>query len=174
MASISSNMINLGGFLLAHATWIIADLGPTDNYVPQVLCLKDGELRLNVFEADTQVEAVSKGKTFMETEAANFDACAFARDGIVRKNEIVIDTLMIDLTDESGSHVLTMIQPYEKSDRMHLLGDEMFLSSNGTVIDEASAGALRPLIHQGALSHSSALESWKRLDSSRQPSPELF
>ncbi len=167
-------MLNLGGFLLAHATWIIADLGPNENYVPEALCLKDGELVLNVFEAETQVEAVSNGKAFMETEAVNFDACAFARDGLVRKSGSAIDVLTIDLADESGSRVLTMIQPYDKSDRMHLLGDEVFLFSNGAVIEEAKSASLRPLVHEGAQSHSSALESWKRLNTSRQPSPDLF
>jgi hypothetical protein len=167
-------MLNPGGFLLAHATWIIADLGPTDNYVPQALCLNDGELVLNVFEAETQVEAVSNGKAFMETEAMNFDACAFVRDGLVRKDGNAIDVLTIDLADESGSHVLTMIQPYKKSDRMHLLGGEVFLSSNGAVIDEATSASLRPLFHEGAQSYSGALESWKRLNNSRQPSPDLF
>ena len=174
MTAISKNMLNLGGFLLAHATWIIADLGPTDSYVPQALCSKDGELILNVFEADTQVEAVSKGKAFMETEAVNYDACAFARDSVVRKDGNAIDVLIIDLADESGSYVLTMTQPYKKDGRMRLLGDEVFLSSDGTVIDENTSGSLRPIVHEGAQTHSGALESWNRLNSSRQPSPDLF
>ena len=144
MISMSKNMLNIGGFLLAHATWIIADLDPTENCVPQALCLKGGELMLNVFEADTQVEAVSKGKAFMETEAVNYDACAFARDGLLRKDGNPIDVLIIDLTHTSGSHVLTMTQPYKKDGRMHLLGDEAFLSSNGTVIDPSAVRSIRP------------------------------
>lgn len=174
MTAISENMLNIGGFLLAHATWIIADLGPAENYVPQAMCLKNGELVLNVFEAETQVEAVSKGKAFMATEAVNFEACAFARDGLVRKDGSAIDVLLIDLSDDSGARVLTMIQPYKKDDRMHLLGDEVFLSSVGAVIDEATSASMRPLVHDGAQSHSGALESWKGLNNSRQPSPDLF
>ena len=174
MTSISESMLHIGGFLLAHATWIITDLGPSENYVPQALCLENGELVLNVFEADTQEEAVSKGKAFMGTEAVNFDACAFARDGLVRKDGSAIDVLLIDLSDDTGAHVLTMIQPYKNDDQMHLLGDEVFLSSDGAVIDEATSAAMRPLVHNGAQSHSGALESWQRLNNSRQPSPGLF
>jgi hypothetical protein len=174
MTSISENMLNIGGFLLAHATFVIGDLDPTDSYVPEALCLKDGEIVLNVFEANTQVEAVSKGKAFMETEAVNFEACAFARDGLVRKDGSAIDVLLIDLSDDSGAHVLTMIQPYKKDEQLHLLGDEVFLSSDGASIDEATSAAMRPFVHDGAQSHSGAPESWNGLNNSRQPSPDLF
>ncbi len=174
MSALSGPMLKLGGFLLAHASWIIDDLGPADNYVPQALCLKEGELELNSFEADTQEEAVARGKAFMEVKAAEYDACAFARDGLLRHDGRAIDALIIDLADETGAHVLTMIQPYRRDEQMHLLGDEVFLFPPDRAKDEDGSAALRPLVRAGAQDHSGARETWNRLDGSRQPAPDLF
>lgn len=174
MSNVSENALRLAGFLLAHATWIIADLEPGQLYVPQALCLKDGELSLNVFEADTQVEAVANGKAFMEKEAGNFDGCAFARDGLVRQGEKAIDTLTIDMANEDGDFVLTMIQPYSKQEEMRLLGSETFLTPEGSVTADATGDALRPIIREGADSHASAIENWTALNTSRLTDPGLF
>lgn len=174
MAKVSKNALRLAGFLLAHATWIISDLGPDEAYVPQALCLKDGELELTVFEADTQTEAVSKGKDFIETQSANYEGCAFARDGLVRTDDGAIDVLSIEMSDATGTTVLTLLQPYTKQDDLRLLGPETLLSSAGTVLEDPAASALRPAIHKGARSHPRALESWNLLDSLRLPSPGLF
>ena len=116
----SENALKLAGFLLAHATWVIGDLEPAANYVPQAICLKDGALVLEVFEADTQDEAVANGKAFMSAEAAKYDGCAFARDGLVRTDAGPIDVVTIDLADEDGLYFLTMIQPYSKKEGMRL------------------------------------------------------
>ena len=174
MASISENALRLGGFLLAHATWIITDLGPGELYVPQALCIKDGELSLNVFEADTQVEAVANSKAFMENEAENFDGCAFARDGLVRQGDKPVDILIIDMANEDGDFVLTMIQPYSKEEGMRLLGPETFLTPDGSVVADDTANALRPITGEGANSHEGANENWTALNTSRLPDPNLF
>lgn len=174
MSALSGPMLKLGGFLLAHASWIIADLGPADNYVPQALCLKEGELQLKVFEAATQDEAVASGHSFMSTQASNYEACAFARDGLLRRDGSATDALIIELADATGANVLTMIQPYRKNERMHFLGDEVFLFPTGTAIDQDDSAALRRSVREGAQEHGGAGETWNRLDSSRQPAPDLF
>ncbi len=174
MAKVSESALRLAGFLLAHATWIITDLDPGELYVPQALCLKDGQLSLSVFEADTQVEAVANGKAFMKEEAGNFDGCAFARDGLVRQGDTAIDTLTIDMANEDGDFVLTMIQPYSKRDGMRLLGAETFLTPDGSMTSDETADALRPIIHEGADSHAGANKNWTALTSSRLPGPDLF
>lgn len=174
MTKISRQALKLGGFLLAHATWIIADLGPGENYVPQALCLKNGKLVLNVFEADSQVEAVANGKAFMEKEAAQYDGCAFARDGVIRKGDKPVDVLTIDMAGESGSPFITLIQPYSKDSHLRLLGLEVFLTTNGDVVDQTATEALTPIVREGASSHSAALENWTKLNANRLPPTDLF
>ncbi|MBO6528155.1 hypothetical protein [Erythrobacter sp.] len=162
MSILSTASIKLGGFLCAHALWILSDLPHGDMYVPQALCSKNGDIELVVFEADTQAEAVANGKQFLHSEASNFDHCAFARDGQVMTAAGYVDVLIVELV-EGASDSIVVLQPYSAREGFQLLGNEV-VATETSDLDEAT---FRASFREGAKDHTNALAVWGPLNSNR-------
>src|SRR3989442_15084255 len=75
----------LAGFVLAHAAWSASDLPKGDLLVPVAVIEVKGERRLLRFEAETQEQAIARGKAAMQDAMATADAWAFARDGLYER-----------------------------------------------------------------------------------------
>lgn len=172
MSAVSASALKLAGFLMAHAFWIISDLDQGDAYVPQALCEGSAGRELFVFEADTQAEAVAKGKSFMAENAASYDRCAFARDGHVQTKEGYIDVLSIDVV-ERKARGLTIIQAYLKAETtgLALLGDEELLAREGDPAPPSDAVAS---LRAGAAEHEHARLVWEKLNTNRAAAVKLF
>ena len=119
-------------------------------------------MELVVFEADTQADAVAHGKQFLQSEASNFDHCAFARDGQVMTEAGYIDVLVVELVEAASENVL-VLQPYRKGDDFQLLGNEVVATENPN-LDEI---AFRATFREGATDHIDALAVWASLNSKR-------
>lgn len=161
--------LKLAGFLMAHALWITSELDQGELYVPQALCeTRAGNRELFVFEAETQLDAVSKGKQFLAKRASEFERCAFARDGQANPGDGSVDVLIIDIVEGSMSSKLTIIQPYRAPTRgtFQLLGDELLLTESGELKSELVDQTIKS-IRGGADSHSGASEVWASLNASR-------
>lgn len=157
--------IKLGGFLLAHALWIISELPPGDPYTPQALCEGSEGRELLVFEADTQEEAITKGKMFMDTALTRFDRCAFARDGVVTSDS-VIDVVSVDIID--GKDRQTVVQAYAPAAEQpfRLLGNEL-VASHHAAGQATEIARTRQLLHEGAAEHRAAAQAWGELNRGR-------
>lgn len=162
MTILSTASIKLGGFLCAHALWILSDLPPGDMYVPQALCSKNGAMELVVFEADTQAEAIAHGKQFLQSEASNFDHCATARDGQVMTEAGYIDVLIVELV-EAASESVVVLQPYRAQDGFQLLGNEVV----ATETSDLDVEKFRATFREGAKEHTDAVAVWGPLNSNR-------
>jgi hypothetical protein len=161
--------LKLTGFLMAHAFWITSELAEGELYVPQAFCeARDGSRELFVFEAETQLEAVNKGKIFLTEKATQFERCAFARDGQANPGDGYVDVLIIDIVEGNMPSKLTIIQPYTAPARgnLQLLGDELLLTESGELSPEFVGQTIKS-IRGGADSHSGASEVWASLNASR-------
>jgi hypothetical protein len=158
--------LKLAGFLMAHALWITSELREGELYVPQALCeARDGSRELFVFEAGTQLEAISKGKAFLSEKASQFERCAFARDGQVDPGSGYVDVLIIDIVEGGMPPKLTILQPYAAAHkgRFRLLGDEMLATESGELSPSTTDQTIKS-IRSGADEHSGANEVWTDLN----------
>src|SRR5579864_4498098 len=90
----------LGGFVLAHAAWSVSD-GP-ELLCPLAIIERGKERQLLRFEAETQSEAISKGKETLASRGADADSWAFAREGLWNKNPLrdtaeTTDVISVDI-----------------------------------------------------------------------------
>jgi hypothetical protein len=174
MAAPSALALKLGGFLLAHACWIISGFQEGDAYVPQALCEKDGSRELFVFEAETQAEAIAQGKQFLAEHSSGFDRCAFVRDGLIRTEEGPLDVLSLDIVEGELSPKLTVVQPYGRahSGALQLFGDELLLTE-GEPVSPSEASEFREALRSGAMEHHGAAALWRQIDTGRGAAPPL-
>jgi hypothetical protein len=164
--------LKLGGFLLAHALWIISDLDQGASYVPQVLCDKGPDRELFVFEADTQLEAIQKGKAFLAEKAGAYDRCAFAREGQVQGKDGYVDVLSLEIFERSSVASLTIIQPYRKSSTaLTLLGNEVLVPGGREALPTSETIVT---LHEGAAEHEPARAIWDKLNSKRAEPVDPF
>src|ERR1700737_1555681 len=87
----------LAGFVLAHATWSVSDLPKGDLLVPLAIVEKDGQRQLLRFEAETQEQAIAKGKATVAKLQAEADAWAFARENQFKDGDKYVDVISVDV-----------------------------------------------------------------------------
>jgi hypothetical protein len=75
--------LRFGGFVLAHAAWIVSDIEKGDDLLCPIGVVEVADSREVIpFEAASQVEAIRLGKQKMEAMTGSVDRWAFARDGL--------------------------------------------------------------------------------------------
>ena len=124
----TSAMLKLAGFLMVHALWVMSELTEGDLYVPSALCeTAKGDRELVVFEAESQVEAIERGKAFLQSPPDRFVRCAFARDGRVNTAAGYVDILNVSMWERSKGEVAIVTQPYRPPFKKSfaLLGSEV-------------------------------------------------
>jgi len=120
------------------------------------------------FEADTQEEAIARGKAKMATLGEELDAWAFAREGPLNEKGNKIDVISVDLGVKGTKTRVTIIQrfePYAKRRHFRLLGDPE-IAIDGVVQDSRRVKDMLETIRRGVSQHSRAAPLW---DGWRQP-----
>ena len=103
----------LAGFVLAHAAWIVSDLPKGELLVPLAIVEQGGKRALMSFEADTQEEAIKRGKAKMAELTGAVDAWAFVRDGRVTEAGRAVDVLVVDFWAKGMDAPMSVLQRYE-------------------------------------------------------------
>jgi hypothetical protein len=100
----------LAGFVLAHAAWSISDLPQGESLVPLAIVQKGDERQLLRFEADTQAEAIAKGKATLKASQADVDAWAFARENTERTGETTRDVISVSVWAQGMEQPVIIVQ----------------------------------------------------------------
>lgn len=156
----------LGGFVLAHAAWSISDA--PDLLCPLAIIERGKQRELLRFEAETQSEAISKGKETLAIHGADADCWAFAREGLWNKNPLrdtaeTTDVISVDIWARESQHSITLIQrfePFVKRQRFHLIG-EPEVSIDGSLEDSLVVGELLDSVYKGVLQHPKVSPLWR-------------
>ena len=74
-----------GGFVMAHAALVASQLEEGELVCPFAIVEKDGSREVRDFEAETQEEAIERGKASFHQIAPGTDAWAFAREGLMSR-----------------------------------------------------------------------------------------
>jgi hypothetical protein len=124
----------------------------------------DGERRLLRFEAETQAEAVERGKAAVRDASSDAAMWAFARENLSRSltTGAVADVLSVDFWARGMSAVTTLIQPFAR--RTHATGfkiqDGRALVVNGVILAPDEAASSLAAIDLGVRSHPRVSELW--------------
>ena len=161
----SESALMLGGFVLAHAAWSISDA--PDLLCPLAVIERGRERELLRFEAETQMEAISKGKETLATCCVDADCWAFAREGLLNENPLrdrseTVDVISVDIWAKGSASPITLIQrfePYVKRQRFRLIG-EPEVSFDGRLQDLFTVRELLDLVQRGVLQHWKVATLW--------------
>ena len=171
----TSATLKLAGFLMVHALWVMSELPEGQLYVPSALCeTSTGERELIVFEANTQVEAIDRGKVFLSSPPDRFIRCAFARDGQVNTSVGYVDILNVTMWERPAGEVAIVTQPYRPPFKgsFALLGSEVLII-DGQIALSSQYKTERSDIHIGGAEHGGAAEKWRLWNSNRETSDPL-
>jgi hypothetical protein len=152
----------LAGFVLAHAAWSISDVDET--LVPLAVIERNSTRELVRVEADTQAEAISKGKSLYGEWRKTADAWAFAREGLVRNADTQVDVLVVDFWATGMSEPATIIQqfePFGKRGRFRITGDPE-ITLEGSIQTGDNVATAVSLVEQGISSHQKVAPLWKK------------
>jgi hypothetical protein len=158
--AVSESALLLAGFALAHAAWSISDT--PDLLVPLAMLERGGKREVMRFEADTQEEAIARGKAKMAAVSEEFDGWAFAREGLLNEKGNKIDVISIDIGIKGNKTRVTIVQrfePYLKRRHFRLLGDPE-IAIDGAVQDSRSVKDMLETIRRGVSQHSKAAPLW--------------
>ena len=159
--AIPESAVLLAGFVLAHAVWSVSDLPKGDLLVPLAILEKDGQRELLRFEAETQVQAITNGKSTVAKRQADVDAWAFARENQFKEGDTYVDVISVDVWAKGMSAPITVIQrfqPYAK-DEFKVIGVAQVVIE-GRVQNTAAASQLIAQLNRGIQSHSRAAKLW--------------
>jgi len=157
---IDDEALYLAGLALAHALWSASDLEGDDMVVPLAFVRDGVEIKLLRFESDTQEQAIRSGHERMQELRAEGKAWAFARDGIVREENVPVDVIVVEAWATGSDDVATIVQryvPYARDRRFRLQGP-MQLALAGNVIPTDSAGGALAVVRDGVFSHTAVAE----------------
>lgn len=151
----------LAGFVLAHAAWNVSDLPEGELLVPLAIVEKAGERRLMRFEAETQAEAIEKGKATMKKEQAEVEGWAFAREGLMPRGDKKVDVITVEVWVKGMTKPVSFIQqfrPYSTGD-FRIVGPAL-LVLEGQIQEEKAAADSVDKLYIGVQTHSKAAPLW--------------
>lgn len=154
-------LLNLAGFALAHAAWSVSDLPQGELLVPLAVLDKGDHRQLQRFEADSQEEAIRRGKETLNEVDELVVQWAFAREGQIRNGDGHVDVISVEAKVKGQSRALMIVQPFTPfaSGRFALLGPPAVVVDQ-VVLPEAEAAPLLDALYVGVKSHSKAAELW--------------
>lgn len=166
MASLSAEALHVAGFTLAHAVWNVSDLTAADLLAPLAVIQERGERRLVRFEADSQEEAISRGKAATEEASASAEAWAFAREGLWRphgEGAPPQDVLLMDFWGTPMKTPASILQPFQRMAEgapFQLLSEPIFVV-DGRMMQSEDAGPLLAVLDEGIQSHGAVAPHWQ-------------
>jgi hypothetical protein len=159
---ISVSALSLGGFVLAHAAWILSEIEAGELLCPFAMLEKGDGRELLPFEADTQEEAIFGAKAHLMKLGSEIDAWAFAREGLIRDAGEAVDVISVDLFARGMDEPVALVQRYQSlapHGQFKLLGIPDVVI-NGTREDAATASTLLSSVREGAHEHEFASTLW--------------
>jgi hypothetical protein len=154
-------LLNLAGFALAHAAWSVSDLPQGELLVPLAVLDKGDRREIQRFEADTQEEAIRRGKETLDAVDGPVAQWAFAREGRIKNGDGYVDVISVEAKAKGQSKELMLVQPFTPpaSGRFALLGAPAVVVDQ-VVLPEAEAAPLLDALYVGIQSHAKAAELW--------------
>jgi len=151
----------LAGFVLAHAAWSVSDLPEGQLLVPLAMIEEGSERKLVRFEAETQEEAIFKGKEFVLKQKAAASRWAFAREGQMNTATGYVDVLVVEAWSAGMAEPIAYIQPFQPfaSGAFKLLGPAVPVVGASMLSPEASEPYLA-VLYRGISSHRKAASLW--------------
>lgn len=173
--AVPAGLLQLAGFLMAHAMWITSELPPGQAYVPQALCENShGERRMVTFDAPTPAEQLEKARVFLGTTGAQFSECVLARQTAIDGPAGKVDVFAIDLFTGADNQ-LTVLQAFRPADPkaspprpFRLRGLEVLFTVSGG-LPRAMADQTRDALREGATDHPGTEEKWAAWNENREP-----
>lgn len=156
-------LLKLAGFVFAHATWCLSDLPQGDLLVPLAIVEMSGQRQLWRFEADTQDQAIAKGKATLAQRENMLDAWAFAREGRIEVADGDGDVLTVEAKASGMVASVVFVQRFQPFAKgvFKLIGQPMVVMG-GRAIAPAEAAPLLVQLNQGIQSHDKAAELWPK------------
>lgn len=97
---LSGSAFKFGGFVLAHAALIASGQGEGELICPFAVVVKDGNRQAIDFEAETQADAIDKGKASLDEYREKVDLWSLAREGlysVMSSEEPKTDVLLVSV-----------------------------------------------------------------------------
>lgn len=157
------NGLLLAGFVLAHALWSVSDLPKGELVVPLAVIETNEGRQLHRFVAQTQVEAIAKGKNYLSKLGPGVTAWAFGREGLMNDGKNKVDVISVDAWAAGMDKSITLIQrfePYGNRGHFRALG-EPDLVINGVIQKSADSQKWTDLVLRGVLSHPKVAPLWE-------------
>jgi hypothetical protein len=154
-------LVNLAGFALAHAAWSVSDLPQGELLVPLGVLDKGAVKELHRYEADSQEEAIAKGKASLDEIDESVVQWAFAREGQIKNGDGYVDVISVEAKSRGQTSSLIFVQPFTpfESGRFRLLGPPAVVVDH-VVVPDADAAPLLDALYAGIHSHSKVAELW--------------
>jgi hypothetical protein len=152
----------LAGFVLAHAAWSVSDLPNAEGLVPLAVVVEHGERRLLRFQAETQEQAIAKGKVGMREAMTAADAWAFARDGLIEHRGQKRHGLTVEFWAKGMTAPAVLVQEYEPltaSSKFRIIDDPMIVVT-GVRQTPADVADVLKSIRAGIASHPKVASLW--------------
>ncbi len=158
---IPDSVILTAGFALAHAAWSVSDLPAGELLTPLAIVERDNQRELLRFEADTQEEAIAKGKRTLENLKASVTAWAFVREGLFPIEGRKTDVLVIDGWSKGMSAPVAFIQPFQpfSSGEFKVLGQAL-AAIDGRLQEPEETQRLDTILYRGVSQHPKAGSLW--------------
>jgi hypothetical protein len=157
----SDSLLDLAGFVLAHAMWSVSDLPDGELLVPLAIVEKSGDRQLLRFEGESQEQAIAEGTALLARREQEVDAWACAREGQIGNGPGLVDVLVVEAKSRGADGPLVFVQPFRPfaSGKFRLLGAPMVIVG-GKTLSETDAEPLLQGLFDGIQSHAKAAEHW--------------
>jgi hypothetical protein len=166
----ASTGLQLAGFTLAHAMWSVSDTAADELLCPLAFIERRGDRELVRFEADSQTEAIARGKQVVAEATSSADVWSFAHEGIWRPASLggaPQDVITVAFWERGMSTPTIVAQPFERADgtstgasgRFRVLGDPKIAVEGVELDGDAAASAVRALL-DGVASHDAVAPLW--------------
>ncbi len=159
--------IRFGGFVLAHAAWIASDQPAGDLICPFAVVVRGNEHELIPFEADSQAEAISRGKASFDELRPKVNKWSLAREGLwgyvgenaPKKDAITVSSWVKGL--DEALHLSQLFKP-AASGRFELIG-EITIIVHGMILSGSAHEKLNEIAMEGIAQHPQGWEwdSWR-------------
>ena len=162
--SLTSDPILLLGFTLAHAAWNVAEAAAEELLCPFAFIERDGNLELIRFESETQGDAISKGKNYINLHKENAVVSSFAREGLFPEQNKKVDVLLVECWANNDTKHYGVIQKFlpNEGKGKFLLVDEPIMLIDGVIRTEGTASKLMENLELGIKSHSKVAQLWNQ------------
>ena len=161
---LTSDPVLLLGFTLAHAAWSIAEAEAEELLCPLAFLERHGNLELVRFESNTQEDAISKGRDYINLYKENAVASSFAREGLFPEQNKKVDALLVECWAKNDTDHYGIIQkfiPNEGKGKFRLLGEPIILI-DGVIQTEETASVLKGKLERGIQAHSKVAQLWSQ------------